>query len=64
MFTIALKGFGSCTRDKILWQIAWYGLFDKREIQGFLRIKRERKGKCETYFTYFPFCGLHVPLYL
>ena len=64
MFTIALKGFGSCTRGKTLWQIAWYGLFGKREIQGFLRIKREWKEKFETYFTSFPFCGLHVPLYL
>ena len=35
-----------------------------REMQGFLRIKRKRKGKCETYFTYFPLCGLLVPLYL
>ena len=42
----------------------WYGLFDKREMQGFLRIKREQKGKCGTYFTVFPLCGLHVPLYL
>ena len=35
-----------------------------REMQGFLRIKRERKGNYETYFTYFPLCGLHVSLYL
>ena len=42
----------------------WYGLFGKKEMQRFLRIKRERKGKYETYFTSFHLCGLHVYLYI
>ena len=42
----------------------WYGLFGKRKMQVFLRTKKERKGKCGTYFTSLPLCGLHVPLYL
>ena len=68
MFIIAFKGFGSSIRSKTLWQIAclslvWFGLFGKREIQGFSRIKIRRKRKCETYFIFFHPCGLHVPLY-
>ena len=39
----------------------WYGLFGKREMQGFLRIKRERKGKSGTYFILFLFVGFMYP---
>ena len=36
----------------------------KREMQGFLRIKRDWKWRCVTYCTFIHLCGLLAPLFL
>ena len=63
MFIIAFRGFGNSTRGKTL--LNCLSLLDlvclAREIQNFLRTKRDLKGRCGIYFTFSHLCGPLVP---
>ena len=41
-----------------------FDLCGKREMQGFLRIKRDWKERCGKYCTFIHLCGFLAPLFL